>query len=75
MDDVIQHPPMHHPLEVSYDSIVDEPELNYQCFTLITYCHVNHPTSITPYQCSCFCKNKIKIDLILGWQITKGFLI
>jgi hypothetical protein len=25
--DVTQHPPMHHPLKMYYDSVVDEPQL------------------------------------------------
>ncbi len=31
------HTPMHYPLETSYDSIVDEPQLSYQGSKLVTY--------------------------------------
>jgi hypothetical protein len=73
MDDVTQHPPIHHPLEVSYDSIVDEPQLSYQCFTLITYCHVNHPTSTAPYQCFFLSKIFLFFDINIGLANHKGF--
>ncbi len=33
---ISQHPPVHYPLETLCDTVVDEPQLNDQCSTLVT---------------------------------------
>ncbi len=42
---ISQHRPVHYPLETLYDTVVDEPQLNDQCSTLVTS-PVNPPSQL-----------------------------
>ncbi len=58
MYNVMQHPPVHHPLETHYDSVVllmDEPLPCNPCSTVVTYL-VNPPTSTLHYLVNYLCK-------------------